>query len=97
VSRERAWIAQTFLQVVLLSIIIVGQNAQAAASDARAQMTYEDAEHIKDQLDEYPAGGISTRRRCRPRSEAYSPVAASGTPDVVDRGDGLRAGLGVGE
>ncbi len=32
-----AWTAQTFLQLVLLPIIIVGQNVQAAASDARAE------------------------------------------------------------
>ncbi len=32
-----AWIAQTFLQLVLLPIIIVGQNVQAAADDARAE------------------------------------------------------------
>jgi len=32
-----AWIAQTFLQLVLLPIIIVGQNVQAASSDARAE------------------------------------------------------------
>ncbi len=32
-----AWIAQTFLQLVLLPIIIVGQNVQAAVSDARAE------------------------------------------------------------
>ena len=38
-----AWIAQTFLQLVLLPIIIVGQNIQAAAADKRAQSTYEDA------------------------------------------------------
>ncbi len=31
------WIAQTFLQLVLLTIIIVGQNVQAAVSDARAE------------------------------------------------------------
>lgn len=31
-----SWVAQTFLQLVLLPIIIVGQNVQAAASDARA-------------------------------------------------------------
>ncbi len=31
------WIAQTFLQLVLLPIIIVGQNVQAASSDARAE------------------------------------------------------------
>ncbi len=38
-----AWIAQTFLQLVLLPIIIVGQNVQAAAADARSQATYDDA------------------------------------------------------
>lgn len=36
-----AWIAQTFLQLVLLPIIIVGQNVQAAASDARAQSDHD--------------------------------------------------------
>lgn len=41
-----AWIAQTFLQLVLLPIIIVGQNVQARASDKRAQQTYTDAEAI---------------------------------------------------
>jgi hypothetical protein len=40
------WIAQTFLQLVLLSIIIVGQNVQAAAADARAENTYQDAEAV---------------------------------------------------
>ena len=41
-----AWIAQTFLQLVLLSIIIVGQNVQAQASDKRAEQTYLDAEAV---------------------------------------------------
>jgi len=41
-----AWIAQTFLQLVLLSIIIVGQNIAAASSDARSVNTYKDAEAI---------------------------------------------------
>jgi hypothetical protein len=41
-----AWIAQTFLQLVLLPIIIVGQNIQATASDARAAATYKDATAI---------------------------------------------------
>lgn len=31
------WIAQTFLQLVLLSVIMVGQNVLQAASDARAE------------------------------------------------------------
>lgn len=38
-----AWVAQTFLQLVLLPIVIVGQNIQAKASDARSQATYDDA------------------------------------------------------
>jgi len=41
-----AWIAQTFLQLVLLPIIIVGQNVQAASSDKRAEATYDDATMI---------------------------------------------------
>jgi hypothetical protein len=41
-----AWIAQTFLQLVLLSIIIVGQNIAAASSDKRAENTFKDAEAI---------------------------------------------------
>jgi hypothetical protein len=41
-----AWIAQTFLQLVLLPIIIVGQNIQATASDARSAATYKDATAI---------------------------------------------------
>ena len=41
-----AWIAQTFLQLVLLPVIIVGQNIQAKAADARADQTYSDAEAV---------------------------------------------------
>ena len=41
-----AWIAQTFLQLVLLSIIMVGQKVAAAASDKQAYQTYRDAEAL---------------------------------------------------
>lgn len=41
-----SWISQTFLQLVLLSIIIVGQNIMAAASDKRAEATFEDADAV---------------------------------------------------
>lgn len=44
-----AWIAQTFLQLVLLPIIIVGQNIQAAAAEKRAVMTYEDAAAVLEE------------------------------------------------
>jgi hypothetical protein len=41
-----AWVAQTFLQLVLLSIIIVGQNILSAASDKRSEATYKDADAV---------------------------------------------------
>jgi hypothetical protein len=41
-----AWISQAFLQLVLLPIIIVGQNIQARAADKRSESTYKDAEAV---------------------------------------------------
>lgn len=45
-----AWIAQTFLQLVLLSIIMVGQDVQSKAGDARAQQTFLDAEAVVHEI-----------------------------------------------
>jgi hypothetical protein len=52
-----AWVSSNFLQLVLLPIIIVGQNIQAKASDKRAEDTYKDADatfhaahHIQEHL-----------------------------------------------
>jgi hypothetical protein len=53
-----AWIAQTFLQLVLLSVIMVGQNVQSEASDVRSQHTYDDTLVILDRLDVHTAGGL---------------------------------------
>jgi hypothetical protein len=54
-----AWIAQTFLQLVLLSVIMVGQNVQQTASDARAAKTFEDTEAILTLLDLDTTGGLA--------------------------------------
>jgi hypothetical protein len=53
-----AWIAQTFLQLVLLSVIMVGQNVQSEASDLRSQRTYDDTVQILDRLDVHTEGGL---------------------------------------
>jgi hypothetical protein len=45
------WISSSFLQLVLLPIIIVGQNIQARASDARAAKTFEDVQDARDKID----------------------------------------------
>ena len=41
-----SWISQTFLQLVLLSVIMVGQQVLAKASDKQAAQTYQDAEAL---------------------------------------------------
>ena len=46
------WVAQTFLQLVLLSIIMVGQKVEQAASDKQALQTYNDAEALLVMADE---------------------------------------------
>ena len=38
------WLSQTFIQLVMLSVIMVGQNIQSRASDRRSDMTYQDAD-----------------------------------------------------
>jgi hypothetical protein len=40
------WISQTFIQLVMLSVIMVGQNILGRASDKRAIDTYKDAEAV---------------------------------------------------
>jgi hypothetical protein len=50
-----AWIAQTFLQLVLLSIIMVGQKVASEKSDRQLEQTYRDAEallRISDEIRE---------------------------------------------
>ena len=47
-----SWIAQTFLQLVLLSVIMVGQKVAAEASDKQALQTYEDAEILLKMQDD---------------------------------------------
>ena len=46
------WLSSSFLQLVLLPIIIVGQNIQAAASDKRSEETYKDAEAVLKESEE---------------------------------------------
>jgi hypothetical protein len=54
-----SWVAQTFLQLVLLSIILVGQRVQSAASDSRAIKEFEDTQVILDRLDTKTQGGLT--------------------------------------
>ena len=60
-----AWVAQTLIQLVLLPALMVGQNLQNAASDARSAKQFEDVEAVKsdlivalDRLDVTTEGGV---------------------------------------
>lgn len=55
-----SWVAQTFLQLVLLSVIMVGQNVQSAAADDRSVKTFDDVVEVLDRLDENTKGGIES-------------------------------------
>ena len=65
-----AWIAQTFLQLVLLSVIMVGQNVQSVASDVRSEHTYEDTVQILDRLNIHTEGGLKDLADLMQRLEA---------------------------
>jgi hypothetical protein len=79
-----SWIAQTFLQLVLLSVIMVGQNVQSLAADARSENTFKDAEVILDRLDIRTQGGLKVILdridALAPAAGAVSPEGAGGSP-----------------
>jgi len=52
------WLSSSFLQLVLLPIIIVGQNIQAKASDIRSEKTLEDVDIILDKFNIKTQGGL---------------------------------------
>jgi hypothetical protein len=62
-----SWLSQNFIQLVLLPALMVGQNLQNDAADARAAKTFEDVEDARDSLkrtldllDCHTEGGLRT-------------------------------------
>jgi hypothetical protein len=60
-----SWVSQNFIQLVLLPALMVGQNLQNEAADARAAKTFEDVEDARqrlaqviDLLDVHTQGGL---------------------------------------
>lgn len=49
------WISSSFLQLVLLPVIIVGQNIQAKATDQRAEATFNDAAAVLEEAKQIQA------------------------------------------
>ena len=73
-----AWVSSNFLQLVLLPVIIVGQNLQAKASDARALNTYQDAEAVL-----HEALQIQQHLVAQDAVLAHLIAAVGGDPDAV--------------
>jgi hypothetical protein len=54
-----AWVSSYFLQLVLLSVIMVGQDVQSQAADARSVETENNTKQLIDLLDINTQGGIA--------------------------------------
>jgi hypothetical protein len=52
------WLCQNVIQLVLLPALMVGQNLQNVASDARSAKQFEDTEIIVDRLNTDTQGGL---------------------------------------
>lgn len=67
------WVAQTFLQLVLVSVVIVGQNQMNQAAERRAEATYKDATallHEVQQLQQHLAHQDAELEQLRKAVEA---------------------------
>lgn len=56
------WLSSVFIQLVLLSIIMVGQRVQGVAADQRAEATYLDTEEILRRLDAVVKAQLDTEQ-----------------------------------
>lgn len=53
------WVSSNWIQLILLPALMVGQNLQNVAADARADKMFNDTELIVDRLDTRTQGGIT--------------------------------------
>lgn len=53
------WVSSNWIQLILLPALMVGQNLQNVAADARADKMFNDTELIVDRLDIRTQGGIT--------------------------------------
>ena len=70
------WLSSVFIQLVLLSIIMVGQRVQSLAADQRAEATYLDTEQILQRLDAVTKAQISQQEELLAAINLMSRTAA---------------------
>jgi hypothetical protein len=88
VTKYTLWGSTVFAQLVLLSVILVGQNEAAAESETRAHATYRDAEavlHEALQIQEHLLAQDNVLERLIDRIEPEGPaLAEQPTPSGPD-------------
>jgi hypothetical protein len=52
------WVSSNWIQLILLPALMVGQNLQNVAADARSAKTFDDVEKVLDRLDTKTEGGL---------------------------------------
>ncbi len=52
------WVSSNWIQLILLPALMVGQNLQNVAADARSAKTFQDVETVLDRLDTHTQGGL---------------------------------------
>jgi hypothetical protein len=80
------WAAQSFIQLVLLPALMVGQNLQNIAADARSAKTFEDVERIIDLLDTHTQGGVKDILEAI--ADLKSQLVAAGPPGTAGTAGG---------
>jgi hypothetical protein len=88
-----SWVAQTFLQLVLLSVIMVGQNVQSAAADKRAEATFHDASATLDEV-AHVQGHLAAQDELLTKIAeklGLDPVPVIDPPDGEEPGEGADA------
>ena len=89
------WVSQTFIQLVLLSVIMVGQNILGAAADRRSEMTYRDAEatfHETEQIQAHLAAQDRVLNALLEKIatlESGAPIAGAPQHPPLSRGPGV--------
>jgi hypothetical protein len=77
------WVSQTFIQLVMLSVIMVGQNILGRAADKRALMTYKDADatfHEASQIQEHLAAQDTALNTLLDKVEKLEAAVSRPTP-----------------
>src|SRR5437660_11889120 len=81
------WLSQTFIQLVMLSVIMVGQNLLSAASDKRAEDTWKDADatfHTAMQIQEHLAAQDAQLEAQSDRLAQITALLTKAYPSLAD-------------